>query len=77
MLAALLWEEAQTVRAHKLSDDGVLTDTTVAGSESWTDKIEQEPPRWPPLARFLFILGASSLCWIVPVTLIYLVVARL
>jgi len=33
-------------------------------------------PRWPRRWRFLFIVGAASLAWIVPALLLYLLFAR-
>jgi hypothetical protein len=37
---------------------------------------EAPEPRWPMRRRFLFILVAASLCWIVPAVVIYFVLAR-
>jgi hypothetical protein len=39
--------------------------------------VEAEPiDRWSPRTRFLFIVGAAALCWIVPGVAIYLLIAQ-
>ena len=37
--------------------------------------LDDEPfvDRWPRRSRFLFIVGAASLCWAVPAAIVYLV----
>jgi hypothetical protein len=55
----------QTARARR--EDFVPFETPLAE--------ERESGRWSRRSRFLFIVGAATLCWVVPGVAIYLLVA--